>query len=158
MKQGKVLFPSSCSCRCLIILKCIISNAKTEILISSHNHTQMENFGLLTFCHYLFILSVADLFYIISTCKIVLGTFTTTTTTTTTTPWVSRYQKGKTSLNLYDAGDDGVLGWQWHQLELLDDMQTNCTSLQTDNHTNTTSLNFYRPDALHDAQRTVSKH
>jgi len=33
-----------------------------------------------------FILSVADLFYIISTCKIVLGTFTTTTTTTTTTP------------------------------------------------------------------------
>ena len=37
-------------------------------------------------------------------------------------------------------------------------MQTICTSLQTDNHTNTTSLNFYRPDALHDAQRTVSKH
>jgi len=34
---------------------------------------------------------------------------------------------------------------QWHQ---LDHMQTICTSLQTDNHTNTSSLNFYRPDAL----------
>jgi len=31
----------------------------------------------------------------------------------------------------------GVWGWQWHQ---LDHMQT--TSLQTDNHTNTSSLNF----------------
>ena len=30
--------------------------------------------------------------------------------------------------------------------------------LQTDNHTNTSSLNFYRPDALPDAQPTVSKH
>ena len=27
-------------------------------------------------------------------------------------------------------------------------MQTICTSLQTDNHTNISSLNFYRPDAL----------
>jgi len=27
-------------------------------------------------------------------------------------------------------------------------MQTLCTSLQTDNHTDTSSLNFYRPDAL----------
>jgi len=32
-----------------------------------------------------------------------------------------------------------------------DDMQTICTSLQTDNHTNTSSLNFYRLDALPDA-------
>ena len=32
-----------------------------------------------------------------------------------------------------------------------------CTSLQTDNHTNTISLNLYRPDALPDAQTTVSK-
>ena len=30
--------------------------------------------------------------------------------------------------------------------------------LQTDNHTNTSPLNFYRPDALPDAQPTVSKH
>ena len=36
-------------------------------------------------------------------------------------------------------------------------MQTICTLLQTDNHTNTTSLNFYRPNALPDVQPTVSK-
>jgi len=34
----------------------------------------------------------------------------------------------------------------------LDHMQTICTSLQTDNHTQ-----FYRPDALPDTQPTVSK-
>jgi len=71
------------------------------------------------------------------------------------TTWVSRYQKGKTSLDLNEARDDGVLGWQWRQ---LDHMQTICTSLQTDNHTNTLSVNFYRPDALPDAHPTVSKH
>ena len=46
-------------------------------------------------------------------------------------------------------------GMQWHQ---LDHMQTISISLQTDNDTNTSSLNFYRPDALPDAQPTVSKH
>jgi len=55
------------------------------------------------------------------------------------TTWVSWYQKGKTSLDLNEARDDGVLGWQWHQ---LDHMQTIRTSLQTDNHTNTSSLNW----------------
>jgi len=65
---------------------------------------------------------------------------------------VSRYQKGKTGLGLNEARGDGVLGCQWHQLG----MQTICTSLQRDNHTNTPSLNFYRPDALPDAQPTVS--
>jgi len=65
------------------------------------------------------------------------------------TTWVGRFQKGKTSLDLNDARDDGGLGWQWHQ---LDHMQTVCTSLQADNHTNTSSLNFCRPDALSDAQ------
>jgi len=44
---------------------------------------------------------------------------------------------------------------QWHQ---LGHMQTVCTLLQTDNHTNTSALNFYRPDALSDAQPSVSKH
>ena len=44
---------------------------------------------------------------------------------------------------------------QWHQ---LDHMQTICTSLQTDNHTNTSLLNLYEPDASPDAQHTVSKH
>ena len=33
-----------------------------------------------------------------------------------------------------------------------------CTSLQTDNHASTDHSIFYRPDALHDAQPTVSKH
>jgi len=44
---------------------------------------------------------------------------------------------------------------QWDQ---LDRMETICTSLQTDNHTNTSSLNFYKPGAFPDAQPTVSKH
>ena len=44
---------------------------------------------------------------------------------------------------------------QWHQ---LDRIQTICTSPQTVKHTNTSSLNFCSPDALPDAQPTVSKH
>jgi len=71
------------------------------------------------------------------------------------TTWVSRYQKGKTSLDLTEARGDRVLGSRWHQ---LDHMQTICTPLQTDNHTNTSSLNFCRPDALPDAEPAVSKH
>jgi len=72
------------------------------------------------------------------------------------TTWISRHQKGKTSLDFNEARHDGVLGWQWHQ---LDHMQTICTSFQTDNHTNTPSLNFYGPDALPGAQLTTqSKH
>ena len=47
---------------------------------------------------------------------------------------VSRHQNGKTSLDLNEARDDGFCGWQWHQLDLV---QTICTSLLTDNHTNT---------------------
>ena len=69
------------------------------------------------------------------------------------TTWVSRFQKCKTSLDLNEARDDGVWGWQWHQ---LDRMHTICTSLQTDNDTNTSSLNVCRPDALPNAQPTVS--
>ena len=49
----------------------------------------------------------------------------------------------------------GVFGWQRHQ---LDHMETICISLQIDNHTNTSALNFYRPDALPDAQPTALKH
>ena len=55
-------------------------------------------------------------------------------------------------MDLNEARDDTVLGWQWHQ---LDHTQTFCISLQTDNHINTQSLNFYKTDALPDAQRTV---
>jgi len=63
------------------------------------------------------------------------------------TTWVSRYQKGKTSLDLKRGKRWWGLGMQWHQ---LDHMQTICTSLQTDNHTNTSWL----PDT----QPTASKH
>ena len=71
------------------------------------------------------------------------------------TTWVSRYQKGKTSLDLNEARDDGVLRCSSISWTI---MQTIYISLQTDNHTNTSSLNFYRPDALPDAQPTVSEH
>ena len=76
--------------------------------------------------------------------------------TASRTTLVSPYQKGKTSLDLNEARDDGVLGWQWYQ---LDHMQTTCTSLQTDNHINTSSLNVYRPNALlQQCQSTEGKH
>jgi len=68
------------------------------------------------------------------------------------TTWVSRYQKGKTNLDFIEARDSE---WQWHQ---LGSMQV-CTSLQTDNHANTSPLSaFYSPDALPAAQPTASKH
>jgi len=47
------------------------------------------------------------------------------------------------------------MGWQWQQ---LDHMQIICHSLQTDNHTSTSSLSFCRPDALPATQSTASKH
>ena len=68
------------------------------------------------------------------------------------TTQVSRYQKGKTSLDFTGARDSE---WQWHQ---LGHMQV-CNSLQTDNHASTPPHSvFYRPDALPAAQPTVSKH
>jgi len=48
-----------------------------------------------------------------------------------------------------------IMRWQMRQLEHT---QIICILFQTDNHANTSSLNFYRPDALPDAQPTVSKH
>jgi len=44
--------------------------------------------------------------------------------------------------------------WHWYK---LDHMQIICTLLQTDNHAYTSSLIFYRLDALPDAQPAVSK-
>jgi len=38
-----------------------------------------------------------------------------------------------------------MTGWQWHQ---LDHMQIICTSTRTDNYASTSSLSFYKPDAL----------
>ena len=51
------------------------------------------------------------------------------------TTWVSRYQKGKTSLDFTEARDSE---WQWHQ---LGHMQV-CTSLQTDKYASTPPLSF----------------
>ena len=48
---------------------------------------------------------------------------------------MSRYQKGKSSLDFTEARDSE---WQWHQ---LGHMQV-CTSLQTDNHASTPPLSF----------------
>jgi len=48
---------------------------------------------------------------------------------------VSRYQKGKTSLDFIEARDSE---WQWHQ---LGHMQV-CNLLQTDNHASTPPLSF----------------
>ena len=49
---------------------------------------------------------------------------------------VSRYLKGKTSLDFAEARDSE---WQWHH---LGHMQV-CTSLQTDNHTSTPTTQFF---------------
>jgi len=64
---------------------------------------------------------------------------------------VSQYQKGKNNLDFAEARDSE---WQWHQ---LGHMQV-CILLQTDNHTSTPPLFFYRSDALPAAQPTASKH
>ena len=68
------------------------------------------------------------------------------------TTWVSRHQKGKPFRILLKQE---MMDWQWHQ---LDHMQIICTSLQTDNHASTSSLSFYRLDALPAIQATASKH
>ena len=65
--------------------------------------------------------------------------------------WAWFYQKGKTNLDFTEARHNE---WQWHQLS---HMQV-CTSLQTDNHTSSPPLSFYRPGALPDAQPSASKH
>jgi len=72
---------------------------------------------------------------------------------------VSWYQKGTTNLDFTEARDTTTTTtidseWQWHQLGY---MQV-CTSLQTDNHANTSPLSFYGPDALPAAQPTSTKH
>jgi len=64
---------------------------------------------------------------------------------------LSQYQKGKTNLDFTEARD---IEWHWHQLTY---MQI-CTSPQTDNHTSTPPLSFYRLDALPATQPTASKH
>jgi len=66
------------------------------------------------------------------------------------TAWVSRYQKGKTSLDFTEARDGKK---QWHQLGLMQVY----TLPQTDNHASNPPLGcFCRPDPA--AQPTASKH
>jgi len=62
---------------------------------------------------------------------------------------VSRYQKGKTSLDFTKARDSE---WQWNQLGRM----PVCTLLQTDNHASTPSHSFYRLDALPATHPTAS--
>ena len=67
------------------------------------------------------------------------------------TTWVGRYQKDKPFWILLKQE---MMGWQWHQ---LNHVQIICTSLQTDNHANTSSIHiFHRPDALPTAQPKAS--
>jgi len=47
-----------------------------------------------------------------------------------------------------------MIDWQWHQ---LDHVQIICTSLQTDDHASTSSLNFYMSYSLPNAQPTALK-
>jgi len=67
------------------------------------------------------------------------------------TTQVSRYQKGKTNLDFTEARDSE---WQWNP---LGHVQV-CMLLQTDNHSSTPPLSFYRPDALPATQPAASKH
>ena len=67
------------------------------------------------------------------------------------TAWVSQHQKGRTSLDLNEARDDGF----WDAVASAGPYANN---LQTYNHTNISSLNLYMPGALHGTQLTVSKH
>ena len=66
-------------------------------------------------------------------CKLLYTCYLLLTTTTTLhlfngllsrTTWVSRYQKGKTSMDLNQARDDGV--WEWQSDHMLDTSWTTC--------------------------------
>jgi len=71
------------------------------------------------------------------------------------TTWVSRYQKVKTSLDLNQARDDGGSGCSGIRWAIC---KQSAPRSRQDNHTNTPTLNFYKPDTLPGAQPTVSKH
>jgi len=62
------------------------------------------------------------------------------------TAWVSRYQKGKTSLDLNEARDDWVMEWI-----ICKQSAPRSRQIATPNQ----YLNFYRSGALPDAQPTV---
>ena len=73
------------------------------------------------------------------------------------TTWISRCQKGKTSLDFSEARDDGFLGCSgisWTICKQSAHLSKQITT-PTVQHP---SLKFYRLNALPDAQPTVSKH
>ena len=64
---------------------------------------------------------------------------------------VSRYQKGKTNLDITEATDSE---WQWHQLgHMKSAPHSRKITMPVPHHSV-----FYRPDALTAAQSTASKH
>ena len=71
------------------------------------------------------------------------------------TTWVGQYQLGKASLDLHDAGDDGVLGCSGISRTICKQPAPHCRQITTS--TPHHSI-FYRPAALPDDQPTVSKH
>jgi len=71
------------------------------------------------------------------------------------TTWVSQYQKGKISLDFNEARDAGVLGCNGISWTICKQSAPDCRQITTP----TPHLSiFCRPDALPDAQPTVSKH
>jgi len=71
------------------------------------------------------------------------------------TTWVSRYSKCKTSLDLNEARDDGVLGCSGISWTIC--KQSAPHSRQKTTPTPHHSI-FFRPDVLPDAQPIVSEH
>jgi len=71
------------------------------------------------------------------------------------TTWVSQYQKSNTSLDVNEARGNGVLGYSG--ISWIICKQSAPRSRQITTSTPHHSI-FYRPDALPDAQPTVSKH
>jgi len=57
------------------------------------------------------------------------------------TTWVSRYQKGKTNLDLLEQEIVSGSGISWTIMQI-------CTSTQADNHASIPPLSFYRLNAL----------
>jgi len=71
------------------------------------------------------------------------------------TTWVSRYQKGNISLDLNDAKDGRVMGCSGISWTICKNYAPHSRQITTPTPHHST---FYRPDALPDAQPTVSKH
>jgi len=70
------------------------------------------------------------------------------------TTWVSRYQKGKNQSG-FKRGE--MMGFS-NTVASSGPHANNLQLAPENNHNNTKSLNFYRPDALPGTQTTVSKH